>query len=134
MQLERFRNEWSTPLHLAVRVAAPPREGQAAPRTTAEVAAELVRRLLEARADVRQLDQCGRTPLQEAEATGCEAAAGLLREAERSTAPQPHSKAAPARASEPRGVAVVRARARVHLAKQSPDRWSIGAAWTWPPG
>ena len=135
-QLERFRNEWSTPLHLAVQAAAPPREGQAAPRATAEVAAELVRRLLEAGADVRRLDQRGRTPLQEAEAAGCEAAASLLREAEQRAAPPPQAqggggaaKPAAARASDPLGEAAKPARVRV-----PPGSGSIGAAWTWPPG
>ena len=112
----------------------PPREGRAAPRATAEVAAELVRRLLEARADARRLDQRGRTPLQDAEAAGFAAAASLLREAEQRTAPPPQqaqggggaAAAAAARASEPRGAAAKPTRTRV-----PPE---IGTAWRWPPG
>ena len=144
-QLERFRNEWSTPLHLAVRVAVPPHGGQALPRTMGEVAAELVRGLLRARADARRLDQHKRMPLQETEVAGCGLTASLLREAERRTTPPLQAqgggggsaKAAAARASQPcvaAAATAVIARDRVRPATLPPGGCNIGTAWTWPPG
>ena len=146
-RLERFRNEWSTPLHLAVRAAAAEAakegEGQAAEGDGAAV--ELVRLLLAARADARRGDQHGRTPLQQAEDTGsgCLAVSALLRDAERESAPVAEQAPVPrslsprcARGGATDGAALLplngSQQRRGGLAADGGG--SCAAAWVWPPG